>query len=494
MHLFKENFNQYYEPFQLEDQLHQNSNVYWDWDKHQYYVDVINESKNTEFLHPEICSDNFQQVLDLHNAPKDCLLLVSLIRELNDIHQLRRLDTWMGYFLLELKHKPSVFYLMINSLLNQYCLNGYIHSQTTIEFQISKDWLSDFMQHNISFHEDYVANYLLNISLIIGSNAGIIKKSQKEVFTSYHNKKLTFFNITDFFNSIFTKFPIPKLFAKQLLQFEFHELKVIVQLLFGKNLRSCDNLPLSISRKESSVVTLQMKEVFWFETNKLKSILVLAKLISYADTYSKVALYHISRTNTFTLNLDSFIEDLNYWKSVYKFGVQINRDLLEEVRLDEFYEYFEMKKYEFNATYSFKGRTIKSLMREVIAERDKILYHQELELEWKSKYKTIAITDDNNDTYEFVELTTGKQLQEEGETMGHCVFRYYTHYCYKEGYSIISLRKIKNGKPHRLITISLFRNRLLEVKGKLNREPTMEENVILHKWYKRMDICTIKQF
>ncbi len=488
MRLFKEYFNTYYEPSELDTQLYDASNKFDNVYHYEYYVENYSDSKPAEVLHPEILTSNLQEVLDLHRSPHDYLLLLSVVKNINDINQLKRLDCWLGYFLQNWENKPSQFNLLITTLLNQYCINSYIHSQTTLEFEISKNWLSDYFKSGIDFHEECVANYLLTMSLIIGSNPGIINKSSQETFREYQNKRLTSLNIADFFNSIFTKFPLPTFLINQLLHFDFNELQLIIELLYGKNLRNCNNLPLPISKKESQIIRIQIKDEFIIETNRIKSYLVLAKLISAADNYNRVAIHHLTLSATFSKNLSVFIKDLSYWKQVYKFAVQINRELTEEVRVEEFYEFFEKKKFELNQSFNFKGRTIKSIMREIVGTREKVMLNKEMKYKWKRKYKTKTFTDENNIKYIFKELRTGKQLYNEGLVMKHCVFTYYSYLCNLGTHSIVSMSRKEKGITKKLITIALSENKLMEARGKSNRVANDKERLILIKWFKKMNI------
>lgn len=91
--------------------------------------------------------------------------------------------------------------------------------------------------------------------------------------------------------------------------------------------------------------------------------------------------------------------------------------------------------------------------------------------------------------YYFIhELTNEKALKEEGKMMRHCVAGYVRR-CMDTSY-VTSIWSLKRSLPHssetqRVLTIQVTNNRIVQVKGKCNRQPSADEIDLLSQWAKR---------
>jgi hypothetical protein len=87
-----------------------------------------------------------------------------------------------------------------------------------------------------------------------------------------------------------------------------------------------------------------------------------------------------------------------------------------------------------------------------------------------------------NITYNIQELTTGKDLTNEGRSLGHCVGSY-AKSCFEGRMHIFSLERVEFGVTKKIITIEITKNlSIVQVRGKHNRSATTAEKNIIAKW------------
>lgn len=115
------------------------------------------------------------------------------------------------------------------------------------------------------------------------------------------------------------------------------------------------------------------------------------------------------------------------------------------------------------------------------------------------KYKNDAENQGLDDYYEIlwkiVHLNSQKELYEEGKKQSHCVGGYHL-YCQKGQYYIFSLRMtaktFSNGlifaNEKSVVTIQVSRSdkRIMQARGRFNREMTVRERQVINKWASQM--------
>lgn len=143
------------------------------------------------------------------------------------------------------------------------------------------------------------------------------------------------------------------------------------------------------------------------------------------------------------------------------------------------HRYTEATRNGIEAEFTWKGRTVNN----VLAASEEYLASRYLPswigYQWEGHYWDWTFTDGKDNTWDFVELTNGKQLYEEGRIMRHCVGTYAGR-CASGTSAIFSLKK--NG--NRVITIEIspkFRI-LVQCLGKGNRRPSEEESKVTKQW------------
>lgn len=147
------------------------------------------------------------------------------------------------------------------------------------------------------------------------------------------------------------------------------------------------------------------------------------------------------------------------------------------------HRYTESRRNRDQGDFDWKGRRVNNVLessREYVAQ---LTTPSWIGHEWKGQGWDWSFTDGKNDVWDFVELTNGKQLFEEGTYMRHCV-SYYSGRCASGASAIFSLKK--NG--NRVITIEVNPKScaLVQSLGKANRRPNIEETGIVKLWIKRI--------
>lgn len=141
-----------------------------------------------------------------------------------------------------------------------------------------------------------------------------------------------------------------------------------------------------------------------------------------------------------------------------------------------------------DASYSLKGRTVKSLIRQSDLWHRRVPFNVRsnhyswkrspfFNKEWKGTSK--------HGKYHFkmVELLDSDALIAEGMEMGHCVGTY-VYLCRSRKSAIFSLQGLVKGKMHRLATIqvTIALKRIVQAKGKFNQPISSECSAILQRW------------
>ncbi len=132
-----------------------------------------------------------------------------------------------------------------------------------------------------------------------------------------------------------------------------------------------------------------------------------------------------------------------------------------------------------------KGWTLASLQRRAAQWHDHLRINRNILLKnqsWEGAPYLPFELEDGEVVYNIVQLTTAKQLYEEGAKMGHCV-AYYGHRCFAEGVSIWSLRQTSNGYTKSLVTIEVSREgRIVQTKKAYNATPDTIHLQLIWKW------------
>ncbi|MBA4852577.1 PcfJ domain-containing protein [Emticicia sp. BO119] len=145
-----------------------------------------------------------------------------------------------------------------------------------------------------------------------------------------------------------------------------------------------------------------------------------------------------------------------------------------------------------NKTYTLKGRTLTSLMRQSDLWHEGLTFTKEQKMEkfavWKplfsELFEVIEGVGEKANQYKMVELLSNKELMDEGNKMNHCVATY-SSYCSKGRTRIVSLRKYQCGfEMERLATIevNLASGRVVQAKYRFNKPISEKAKSLLTQW------------
>ncbi len=247
-----------------------------------------------------------------------------------------------------------------------------------------------------------------------------------------------------------------------------------MHLIKGNNIRTAENLPISISKKmrhpfESAPLAFNYEEAFNYA--KVVSLGGDEQLSIMANRYLKKWSVHEK-----------------FWSEVLRIMIQRNtpvdwHDNEEAIRLLGYLRHLKDE----NLPIILKGRTYHSLCGEAEDWHQKRLFLEQLnenDISWpKTSIPEFYSNDKKGNEYRIIELNSWHQLIHEGRYMKHCVADYQSD-CFSGVISIWSLRKYTNQKIFRLATIevNLGCSTVEQVKGKYNSEPTFEAMEQIETW------------
>lgn len=411
---------------------------------------------------------------------------VAKLHYFGDDKLVKRVYRWLDYF-LEASHQAILYFeSTVFVLLDASVSNRFFYHQTNYEVSLSLQFYNRlFTAKTNTAKIDYqTASVLFTTSLFYSKYYGLQQQSFKESFTAF-KRGVNFVTSVLSFKKLFVKYEAPEVFLKNLDKFQHKEYAILAELLIGKNMRTIQGVPLPISKKESYVFFNCLPTHFKFQDNFLKRYIVASKILKYAPESTVELNMILNYSKIFQYNLDTFIEDLDFWVSIFKLLIKVNfKELPYGAR--GHIDYFEFYRYTLFAEFSFKGRTIRSINRLITQWHDRDIYSYNLSLldkKWRKSsipnYRTTYLSDE----YYFKEIVTGKELYRESKTLEHCVYSYINS-CLLQIIQIWSMRIKVNTHFSRLITIEINRGEIVQIAGKRNRKPTSKELKVIEEFTK----------
>jgi hypothetical protein len=191
---------------------------------------------------------------------------------------------------------------------------------------------------------------------------------------------------------------------------------------------------------------------------------------------------------------------LAFWSETVKW-MAAHRDQMDE---DSCWQILDWAMHEFtercrlanSKPFRWKGRTVGSTAQLAARYRAQLASKEHENKTWPARNLSwtceidavVPGTEDSSETpqqivtkWRFVELTSGKLLQEEGADLRHCVGGYWG-YCMNGASSIVSLRR--NGQRRLTIEITPTTLEIRQVRGSCNRMATDQEMKVIHRWHR----------
>ncbi|MFN8354814.1 MAG: PcfJ domain-containing protein [Spirosomataceae bacterium] len=179
--------------------------------------------------------------------------------------------------------------------------------------------------------------------------------------------------------------------------------------------------------------------------------------------------------------------DERFWEGFLR--ILIAGGLFNHDKISELIDYVRHELHQ-SPTYSLKGRTLTSLLRQSDAWHQNLSKTQRKEglVFWTSAlFEPFELTEGKEEdelSFKVVELLSNKELADEGNAMKHCVGSY-SYYCQKGKTRIVSLRKFKLGvEVERMATIEvdLSSRRIVQAKYRFNQPISPKAMRFLQYW------------
>lgn len=236
------------------------------------------------------------------------------------------------------------------------------------------------------------------------------------------------------------------------------------------------------------------KEIFGFKLNKLKNIKFDIKELGYQDSFSYFIM-ELQKINTkapylldeknitlplflfFVNNLQKKInkKDMDYVKKLNSYNIKIYIDYLNMCYLSNRYSgglYPKKLLHEHDVMISYMNQ-LKEAKNNVIFERA---------VSNESYTKNIY----EDDIYCILAPREANDLVNESYALSHCVRSYIENVALGRT-KIYFLRKVEQ-KSKSLVTIEVMGEKIYQVKGRYNRDATLEENEFIKKWAKERNL------
>ncbi|MDH3974563.1 MAG: PcfJ domain-containing protein, partial [Deltaproteobacteria bacterium] len=265
----------------------------------------------------------------------------------------------------------------------------------------------------------------------------------------------------------------------------------------GKNIRSAENLPITLTKKIAHCF-LEAPNNYSIEAAlRWGQVIALGGNKRLTDALLETRL------------INSFEHD-DFWLSVIRFF--INNPMLDTIHINPIIDYIHHQKYEnqirflergvaeeigpAQPNFTMRGRTVNSILRQVD------IWHGQLGKErkggnliWKKSsfndFKFIEGTKENKNMkiWRIRELLNSRELIAEGRHHSHCVATY-SQSCFNGLCSIWSMQVETEEGIENILTIEVNnRNReIRQVRGKRNRLSTEKEKEILKRWASKESI------
>jgi len=204
------------------------------------------------------------------------------------------------------------------------------------------------------------------------------------------------------------------------------------------------------------------------------------------------------------LPLNHLFQDQEMWLKLLQLFIK-NPELEEDQQVDRIVSYLNDRRLvgaqidaygqlgpQITRKIDLRGKTAKSLMREVKdwENNQRYGFNTEQLVTWTpTKVRNFLYrankADQKSPIYRIMQLTNNFAIQREGEVMRHCVGSY-LHRCESGDTSIWSLTATTNSGVKPLLTIQVHNGEtIVQVRGKTNSMPGVDESKIVRQWAKR---------
>jgi len=278
--------------------------------------------------------------------------------------------------------------------------------------------------------------------------------------------------INQLIHSLFATFSIPKMFIVEFCKdtLTAQEKEWFAHVVKGKNLVSADGLPLFLTKKAAHLFCTM--EPIPMPVNRA---------IIYASIQVQI------NDDAFSYQVVNSIRDsreVPFWVQTM---TVLNKKGLTSQYVTEVMDYIGHRVFEERATIDFKRKKIQNLINDV-HQWHRELNEASLSKKYRQRMPDAGIDDLKIEIfgaeYEISQIRKVIDLYHEGKELQHCVFTYKAH-CFRRRCYIFSLKALNEEEQKTsLITIELRGTKIVQAKGKHNRQPNDLERDIIRIWAK----------
>lgn len=167
------------------------------------------------------------------------------------------------------------------------------------------------------------------------------------------------------------------------------------------------------------------------------------------------------------------------------FECEVSQGLRPRLAISEYKDYIRMVH---EMEYSRVDNYPKALrtMHDVVSMNYRISLDKEELEEWNKRYESNKKYIDTYQNWMIFPPETPEELRNEGNQQSHCVASYVNNV--REGKCIILLLRDKNDLEKSLLTIEVRGDKIVQVRGKMNRLPSRNENGVISKLAERLNL------
>lgn len=353
--------------------------------------------------------------------------------------------------------------------------------QTRHEFEISLEFLERLFSQKrfLKLGTLESANYLLSVSLVVGSYPGMLVGSINSAIDNLDGGG-SLRSFQSFFCQLLVRYEPPHFLVDKLPKLTLKETRALMHVLQGNNIRTFPELPLSVSRKESWVLQNAFPRNIRFEEDVLLREIVCSKLLIGSKSGGRILQEFVENCKPFQFNLQTFINDFAFWKQAFNMCCEIDWDEVV-MSMGVFLDHLEYRRYVHEDDFTLKGRSPRSLEDELFEWNERQSYEELKKLRhitWQGSGMEDWLFEHSDQEYCLSEIKNGQELFDESQNLKHCAYGY-VKYCAEGHTSVWCLKRKEDSFYKSYITLEVQEKQITQASGMRNRCLTDEEEELL---------------
>lgn len=399
-----------------------------------------------------------------------------------------RLNNWLCFLNESFWLCRGAYSHLISSVIIAAKENQTFRTQTGHEFELSLDFLGRVLCRKPLLNVGHLetAKFLLSIALIFGKYPGMVIRSINGSIDNV-DERGSIKTMKSLFEHLFVKYETPRYLTDFLSRLEPKEIEALMFVLQGNNLRKFSSIPLPVSRKESWLIQNLVPQNLPIEDEILKRQIVAAKLVGWNNGKSTLLVDFFQNCKLFQFDLDRFVNDLDFWKRVFKMYSERDWDMAL-VTSGDFLDYVLSMRHLHGDDFRIGTKRPADEIYDAFEWHHGADWYDRYETEnlaelrlshWSGLGHTKSSFEMEGVEYQFGEIRNGEDLYSEADELKHCVFTY-IEFCSSGQVAIFSLKKKTDAGYCRYLTVEIQGNRIVQARGRMNRDLTQQEGNLLN--------------